>query len=231
MAFNSDPFPPSLPNIVTPANLNPSLPASDGSNQGDFFDSAFPFDSAEHVLSNHELPGYAYRSNTSTEPNSGRSPMSTTFQDLSFSLSPESSPPDSSSDSSVQHQRKGSSNSSRSGLLGGDVAMVDEDQVAAWSAAEGMAGIQSSSNLAYGNLPSTIDFDFSNSTMDKVFDFDSAASSPGPHTDSNIVDKSPLKNVTMPYRSSPKPVHPRGRVLGHRSAASAVRRSFHSVGT
>lgn len=206
--------------------MHSHLPALDASNQAEFFESAFTFDSGEHALSNNEIPDSASRSHPSTEPNSGRSPMSTAFQDLGFSPSPESSPPDSSSDSSVQHQRKGSSNSSHSGLLGGDVAMVDEDQVAAWSAAEGMAGIQSSSNLGSGNLPGTIDFDFSNSTMDKVFDFDSAASSPGPNTDSNIVDSIPLYNVNMPYRSFPKSVLPRGRAPSHRSAASAVRFSF-----
>lgn len=229
MASNSDHFPSSLPNFDTPKSVHSHLPASDSSNQADFFDSAFPFDSAEHSPSNHDLSDFAYRSHPSTEPKNGRSPMSSAFQDLSFSLSPESSPPDSSSDSSVQHQRKGSSNSSHSGLLGGDVAMVDDDQVAAWSAAEGMAGIQSSTNLGSSILPSIIDFDFSNSTMDKVFDFDSAASSPGPHTDSNILDNSSLKNVKMPYRSSPKSVLARGRAPGHRSTASAVRRPFPST--
>lgn len=226
MAFNSDPFPSSLPNFVNHENMNSHLLASDGSNHTGFFDSALPFDSAEHDLSNHGLPDFAYRSHTSTEPNSGRSPMSTAFQDLTFSLSPESSPADSSSDSSVPHQRKGSSNSSHSGLLGGHVGMVDEDQVAAWSAVEGIAEIQSSSNFGSRNVPSSIDFDFSNSTMDRVFDFDSAASSPGPQADSNIINNSPLNNVKMPFRSSPRSVLSRGKANGHRSAASTVRCFF-----
>lgn len=227
MAFKRDPFPSSLPSFITPTSMNSHPSTSDGSSQADFFDSAFALDSAEHAVLNHGLPDSAYRPQTSTEPNSGRSPMSTTLQGLSFSPSPESSPPDSSSDSSVQHQRKGSSNSSHSGLLGGDVAMVDEDQVAAWSAAEGMAGIQSSSNLGSQLLPNTIDFDFSNNTMDNVFDFDSAASSPGPHADLHIVDNSQLYNVNMPYRSPQNCVFPRGRAPGHRSAASAVRFLFY----
>ena len=226
MAFKSDPFPSSLPNFVKPENMNSPLLASDGSNLTGFFDSALPFDSAEHALSNDELTDFTYQSHTSTEPNSSRSPMSTAFQDLGFSLSPESSPADSSSDSSVPHQRKGSSNSSHSGLLGGHVAMVDEDHVAAWSAVEGIAEIQSSSNFGSCNVPSSMDFDFSNSTMDKVFDFDSAASSPGPQPNSNIIKNSTLKNVKMPFRSSPRSVLSRGKANGHRSAASTVRLRF-----
>ena len=218
MTFNSDPFPSSLPNLVVSTSMSSYFPASDSNDQADFFNSEFPSLFAEHAPSNHGLPDSECRSHKSIEPNSGRLPT--------FSLSPESSPPDSSSDSSVQHQRKGSSNSSRSGMLAGDVSMVDDDQIAAWSAADSMAGIQTSGSLGSGNLSSTIDFDFSNSTMDKVFDFDSAASSPGPHTDSNFVTKHPLKIVKMPYRSSPKPVLPSGRAHGHRSTASTVRISF-----
>lgn len=231
MAFHRDPFPPSLPDFITPG-MNSHLPALDGSNQAEFFESAFPFDTVEHALSNHELPDPAYRSHTSTEPNSGLSPMSTVFQDQGFSLSPESSPPDSSSGSSVQHQRKDSSNSSRSGLLGGDVAMVDESQVTAWSVAEGMAGIQSSSSINLGNniTSNTLDFNFSNSSMDKVFNFDnvvqSAASSPGPSTESIFAENIPIDDVTVLHRWSQEFIPPRGRAPGHRSAASAVSFSF-----
>lgn len=231
MAFHRDPFPPSLPDFVTPG-MSSHLPVSDGSNQAEFFESAFPFDTVEHALSNHELPDSAYRSHTSTEPNSGPSPMSTVFQDQGFSLSSESSPPDSSSGSSVQHQRKDSSNSSRSGLLGGDVAMVDESQVTAWSVAEGMAGVQSSSSINLENsiTPNTIDFNFSNRSMDKVFNFDnvieSATSSPGPSTESIFADNIPLDNVAMLHRWSQEFIPPRGRAPGHRSAALAVSFSF-----
>lgn len=49
----------------------------------------------------------------------------------------QSLPPGHSPGSLTQHQRHDSSNSSRSGLLGSDIMMVDESQVTAWSADEG----------------------------------------------------------------------------------------------
>ena len=45
-------------------------------------------------------------------------------------------PPDSSSDSSIQHHRHDSSNSSGSGCFGSDVMMIDESQISAWNADE-----------------------------------------------------------------------------------------------
>lgn len=118
---------------------------------------------------------------------------------IGFPQSPESTLPDSSSDSSLQRPRHGSSDSSHSEFLGGDVTMVDEEQAAAWSAMDTMAG-QYCIDAKISNSDAT----FSDIAMDKVFDFDSAASSPGPHaTTSDVVFSSPHNFAKMPYRSSP----------------------------
>lgn len=118
---------------------------------------------------------------------------------IGFSQSPESILPDSSSDSSLQRPRHGSSDSSHSGFLGGDVTMLDEEQDAAFSSVDTMAG-QYCMNAKISNTDAT----FSDVAMDRVFDFDSAASSPGPHpTTSDVVFNSLHNSAKMPYRSSP----------------------------
>lgn len=118
---------------------------------------------------------------------------------IGFSQSPESILLDSSSDSSLQRPRHGSSDSSHSEFLGGDVMMVDEEQVAAYSSMDTKTG----KYCMNANISNT-DAVFSDVAMDKVFDFDSAASSPGPHTtSSDVVFNGSHNFAKMPYRSSP----------------------------
>lgn len=60
-----------------------------------------------------------------------------TLAPLEWIRSLPSLPPGSSSNSSIQHQRHISSNSSGSGLLASDIMMVDESQITAWNTDEG----------------------------------------------------------------------------------------------
>lgn len=118
---------------------------------------------------------------------------------IGFSQSPESILLDSSSDSSLQRQRHGSSDSSHSEFLGGDVTMVDEEQAAACNSMDTKAG-----KYCMNAKISNTDAAFSDVAMDKVFDFDSAASSPGPYsTSADVVFNSSHNFAKMPYRSSP----------------------------
>lgn len=118
---------------------------------------------------------------------------------IGFSQSPESTLLDSSSDSSLQRPRHGSSDSSHSEFLGGDVTMVDEEQPAACNSMDTKAG-KNCMNAKISNSDAT----FSDVAMDKVFDFDSAASSPGLHnTSSDVVFNTSHGFAKMPYRSSP----------------------------
>lgn len=174
-------------------------------NDGDFFGSALALDS-DALLVSDEFDNLSHR----CDPSSGSK--------IAFSQSPESTLPDSSSDSSLQRPRHGSSDSSRSGFLGGDVTMVDEEQVAAWSAMDNMTG--SFRRNAMIHNPDTT---FSDNVMDRVFDFESAASSPGPHTTtSDAVFNSPHNFAKMPYRSSPSSVFIPTKSSGRWPALSAV---------
>lgn len=114
------------------------------------------------------------------------------FMGPTFSQSPESS---SASDSSNnQHKRNHSSDSSRSGALArdGDVSM---NGILIATDVEDQASDESS--------PAT-DVDLSNRAMECHFDFDSAASSPSPFSDTKPALKpSSLQSIKMPYRVSP----------------------------
>lgn len=174
-------------------------------NDGDFFGSALALDS-DALLISDEFDNLSHR----CDPSSGSK--------IRFSQSPESTLPDSSSDSSLQRPRHGSSDSSHSGFLGGDVTMVDEEQVAAWSAMDNMTGSYCSNAMIHNP-----DATFSDNVMDRVFDFESAASSPGHHTTtSDVVFNSPHNFTKMPYRSSPGSVFVPTKSSGHWAARSAV---------
>ena len=174
-------------------------------NDGDFFGSALALDS-DALLISDEFDNLSHR----CDPSNGSK--------IGFSQSPESTLPDSSSDSSLQRPRHGSSDSSHSGFLGGDVTMVDEEQVAAWSAMDNMTGSYRRNAMIHNP-----DATFSDNVMDRVFDFESAASSPGPHTTtSDVVFNSPHNFAKMPYRSSPRSVFIPTKSSGHLPACSAV---------
>lgn len=175
-----------------------------GENEGEFFGSALALDS--DALISDEFNSLPHPCDPSSASKIG------------VSQSPDSTLPDSSSDSSLQRPRHGSSDSSHSGFLGGDVTMVDEEQVAAWNAMDNMTG-SFSRNVKIPKTNAT----FSDNVMDKVFDFDSAASSPGPYnTTSDAVFKSSHNFANMPYRSSSGSFFVPTTSAGHRSARSAV---------
>lgn len=157
-----------------------------GESDRDFFGSALALDS-DAILISDKFNSPPHQCDVSSRSKIG------------FSQSPESILLDSSSDSSLQRPRHGSSDSSHSEFIGGDVTMVDEEQAAAWSAVDTLAG-QYCVNAKISNTDATL----SDVAMDKVFDFDSAASSPGPHTTkSDVVFNSSPNFAKMPYRSSP----------------------------
>ena len=114
------------------------------------------------------------------------------FVGPAFSQSPESS---SASDSSNnQHKRNHSCDSSQSGALAGegDVLM---NGIVIGADIEDQASDKSS--------PAT-DVDLSNRAMESHFDFESAASSPGPLADTKpAIKSSSVRSIKMPYRSSP----------------------------
>lgn len=153
----------------------------------------------------------------------------TKLHGLSFSHSSKDSPPNSLSSSSNQHRREDSSNSSHSGVLGRNVAIMGKNDIAAWRAAENAAEIHSSNDARTANFPGTTDFESSNIIMGDVFDFESAASSPGPTSDSKFGRKTPFKTLKMPYRSSPGSF-PRPKSAGHPSDMSKVCNKFHTPG-
>lgn len=187
------------PGISTTSNLNMAFqnPTSNsgpfgtmeaefpGESDRDFFGSALASDSDAIFISDKFNPPHQCDLSSGSK--------------IGFSQSPESIPLDSSSDSSLQRPRHGSSDSSHSEFLGGDVTMVDEEQAAACSSMDTMAG-----KYCINAKISNTDDAFSDVAMDKVFDFDSAASSPGPHTtSSDVVFNSSHNFAKMPYRSSP----------------------------
>ena len=145
----------------------------------------------------YDSPGFWNRNTVITSPMPRKANDSQAikqpFKDPAFAQSPESS---SASDSSNnQHKRNHSSDSSRSGALAenGDVSMSGilisadvEDQVSDKSS-------------------SATDVDLSNRAMECHFDFDSAASSPTPFSDTQVAFKSgSVRSIKMPYRSSTK---------------------------
>lgn len=135
------------------------------------------------------------------------------FLGPTYSQSPESS---SASDSSNnQHKRNHSSDSSRSGALAGD-GDVSMNGILIGAGTEDQASDKSS--------PVT-DVDLSNRAMECHFDFDSAASSPSPFSDTKPAFKpSSVRSIKMPYRSSPNTGFTHG--FGPFSAASKVSRCW-----
>ena len=160
MASNKDPFPSSLPRFAPLGSptMSPQGNVPEGGTPDKYFADAFPPSSPDLSSSNAFFPDLSSQSHTSTASNSSHSRMSTALHGPNFSQSPESSRPHSSSGSSAQHHRNGSSNSSHSGEFGRDFTMADDAlaavsdaQVAAWSAAENVAGIRSSNDIGATN--------------------------------------------------------------------------------
>ena len=184
MDFDQDPFP-YMPQIGEPQIFDANV--NDAMEEGGLDFSAFQFNPPGYWNSNPlETPTMPSKSN-------GSQAVKQSLQNTKFSQSPESS---SASDcSNNQHKRNHSSDSSRSGALAGD-GDVPMDGMLISADMEDQASDKSS--------PAT-DVDLSNRAMECHFDFDSAASSPTPYSDSKLAFKSSsFRSIKMPYRSSAK---------------------------
>ena len=182
MEFDNDPFP-FLPKFDEPqifdVNMNDAM--------------------EEGVLEFPELqfnsPGF-WNNTMAASPmpskSNGSQPIKQPLMGPAFSQSPESS---SASDSSNnQHKRNHSSDSSQSGALAGD-GDVSMNGIVIGAEIEDQKSDKSS--------PAT-DVDLSNRAMECHFDFDSAASSPSPFSDTRPAFKpSSVRSMKMPYRFSP----------------------------
>lgn len=123
--------------------------------------------------------------------------------------SPGGSYQDSSSESSTGYKRKSSSDSSRS-LTSGDVMMADDTDMGEWKVDDLMVGNDISSFSAFDGTvdPSSMsnNYEFNDKSMEKDFDFDSAASSPSPFIAGGLQMNSP-EMPTIKY-DTPKKVAP-----------------------
>ncbi len=99
--------------------------------------------------------------------------------------------------------------------------MVDEDQFAAWGA-DSMNQLYSSNDVRSDNVITATDLQFGKNTMENIFDFDSAASSPGPYTKTDLTSDNLYDYWKVPYRSSPGSVPLSHQSFGYRSVPSAV---------
>lgn len=182
MEFDNDPFP-FLPKVDEPQIFDVNM--NDAIEEGVLEFPDFQFDSAgfwNNTMAASPMPSKSNGSQAIKQPLMGPA----------FSQSPESS---SASDSSNnQHKRNHSSDSSQSGALAGD-GDVSMNGIVIGAEIEDQTSDKSS--------PAT-DVDLSNRAMECHFDFDSAASSPSPFSDTKPAFKSSsVRSIKMPYRSSP----------------------------
>ena len=182
MEYDEDPFP-FLPKFDEPQIFDANM--NDAMEEGAFQFPQVQFDSPgfwSNTIGVSPMPSKSNGSQAIKQP----------FMGAAFSQSPESS---SASDSSNnQHKRNHSSDSSRSGALAGegDVSMNGI-----------LIGADMEDQGSEKSSPAT-DVDFSNRAMECHFDFDSAASSPSPFSDTKPAFRfSSTRSIKMPYRSSP----------------------------
>ncbi len=195
MEFDNDPFTRSLPHIDEPRILDSNMTDAQGDNGFDFTSNFF--DSPSHNPYSPEQNAYAW--NGSSFQTATKSAMA----GPSFSDSPESSMPDSSSSDSSknQHKRSPSLVSSGSGELGGHGdSLMMEDTVDPRGITIGADTVE---DQVLGQASTTTDLDSSNRAMECHFDFESAASTPSPYSDTKLAYKSPstIKSEKMPYRT------------------------------
>ena len=182
MEFDDDPFP-FLPKFDEPQIFDANM--NDVMEEGGLEFPEVRFDS----------PGF-WNNTIGTSPMPSKSnstqPIKQPFMGPAFSQSPESS---SASDSSNnQHKRNHSSDSSQSGALAGDGDVAMNGIV---------IGAEVEDQTSDKSSPAT-DVDLSNRAMECHFDFDSAASSPSPFSDTKPAFKAlSVRSIKMPYRSSP----------------------------
>lgn len=194
MDSDNDPFPRSLPLIHEPRIFDSNMTDVAADNGFDFASDLF--DSPSHNPYSPEQNTYTW------DDSSLQTATKSTMTGPSFARSPESSQPDSSSSDSSNNQHKGnhSSSSSGTGVLDalGDITMRD-DMVDPRGIAIRADPVEDSML----NQPSlSVDLDSSNRAMECHFDFESAASSPSPNSDTKPIYKtaSSMRSATMPYR-------------------------------
>lgn len=182
MEFDNDPFP-FLPKFDEPQIFDANM--NDAMEEGGLEFPELQFDSPGFW--NNTIGASPVPSKTNC-----RQAIKQPFMGPAFSQSPESS---SASDSSNnQHKRNHSSDSSRSGALAGD-GDVSMNGI--------LIGADMGDHASDKSSPAT-DVDLSNRAMECHFDFDSAASSPSPFSDTKPSFKpSSVRSIKMPYRSSP----------------------------
>ena len=182
MELDIDPFPP-LAKLDEPQIFDVSM--NDAIDEGELEFSEFQLDSLGFWNSN------TVGASSVPDKSNGSQAIKQPFIGPAYSQSPPSS---SASDSSNnQHKRNHSSDSSRSGVLAGD-------------GDASMNGILIGANMedrASDKASLATDVDLSNRAMECHFDFDSAASSPTPFSDTKpALKSSSVRSIKMPYRSS-----------------------------
>ncbi|KAK4698010.1 hypothetical protein P7C71_g146, partial [Lecanoromycetidae sp. Uapishka_2] len=200
MDYDNDPFPRSLPHVDEPRIFDSNMADTSGDNGIDF--SSNLFDSPSYNPYSPEQNPYAW------EGASLQTATKSAMTGPSFSHSPESSLPDSSSSDSSNNQRKRnhSSASSGSGALGamGDIHMRD-DTVDPRGIIIGADPVE---DPMQGQPSLVTDLDSSNRAMEYHFDFDSAASSPTPRSETKPTYKSlsSMRSAKVPDRPTQGPV-------------------------
>ena len=195
--YDNDPFPPSLPRFDEPRIFDAGL--SEAMKESGLELSSVGFESPENLCYDNAT-GASYQS-----PDHGKSMSSlpVTKPDSSFPQSPGSSIQDSSSESSNnRHKRNHSSESSRSGVFGGDrdICMTENTPVN-----RSFIGTNPLEDRPSNGFSKFTDVDISNRAMEHHFDFDSAASSPNQHlakTTTTAFELSSMRPIKIPYRFS-----------------------------
>ncbi|KAL8898449.1 MAG: hypothetical protein Q9207_006690, partial [Kuettlingeria erythrocarpa] len=191
MAFTKedDPYPPSLPEMGLPYTSSADYffdqTYSSGVTNGfdvsetmNFFDDAVPLPHGKHGATVHPVNLYCDRPH---------SPPST---------------PTSSSNSSVQHQRHASSNSSRSATIESQTMVPAEAQMHRLRLGSSNAKPTEPSNRTLEAMKTENDLD---RQMNELFDFDSAANSPGDPISPAISFEKPIARVAIPQPENSLP--------------------------
>lgn len=170
-----DPFPSSLPGYQSPRVYDPTLSDGMGDAGFGFYDSTEGFGSP-HAVFGEDVSGNNTYASTSLKPSTQNNHARSSLAAPQWTNSPESS---SGSDSSHQHKRASSSDSSAVG----DLHMKDAPTV---------HGIMIGAD--------NVDDEMSNKVMESHFDFDSAASSPIPHGIDTRASLRISSGTRMPFR-------------------------------
>lgn len=212
MASTDDPFPSSLPlpGFDSPRIFDSEMAGTMEDGGLEFFTSAIPQDSPGQLFGGDTLATSPYQSPIPVKSIRAPSDTKRTVNGAVFSASPDSSLQDSSSDSSVRHKRKVSSNSSQSAIPVRDVTMADGVHMNPWKDDDPMLGVvEPNISFLASNLPVETNFELSNRAMENDFDFDSAASSPSPYATtltSGHIANNTARDFAVPYRTSPNQV-------------------------